>query len=89
MFFKVKVLKCGQSALCRTQGSARVIRAGDVVHGRGIQSQQRSEVRRLPLVQHLIGPQGVDGAGGLAAERVLLQERQLCGGLVAGALLPP
>lgn len=81
---KLKVLK---SRVCL--GSARVVRAGDVLHGGRIQSQQRSQVRLIPLVHHLLGPGGADGAGGLAAERVLLQECELCGGLVARVLLPP
>lgn len=79
-------------AWSRTHASARVIRAADVLHrggGGGVQSQQRSQVRLLPRLHHVVGPQGVHGAGGLAAECVLLQEGQLCAGLVAGALLPP
>lgn len=66
-----------------------MIRAGDVLHGRGIQSQQSSQVGLVPLLHHGVGPQGVHGAGGRAAERVLLQEGELCGGLVARVLLPP
>lgn len=83
---KLKVLK-SRGLL----GSARVVRAGDALHGRRVQSQQRSQVRLIPLVHHLLGggPRAVHGAAGLAAEPVLLQECELCGGLVAGVLLPP
>lgn len=53
-------------------------------------TEEAAEVRLLSGVQDLIGPHGVSNVCRLRGERVLLQERQICGGgLVARALLLP